>query len=105
MKETSLRDWRNAYLKELKANSKDAKDNEAVKISALPAMKRGRPPLLGVKMDECLQNLILRMRERGTAIGTTVVVGIGRGLMFKNKTSFGLGEVELTRGWARSVLR
>ena len=51
-------------MKELNANSKDAKDNEAIKVTALPAMKRGRPPLLGVKMDNCLQDLIVGMRER-----------------------------------------
>ena len=47
------------------------KDNEAIKVTALPAMKRGRPPLLGVKMDNCLQDLIVGMRERGTAFART----------------------------------
>ena len=49
------------------------KDNEAIKVTALPAMKRGRPPLLGVKMDNCLKDLIVGMRERGTAYARTQV--------------------------------
>ena len=48
------------------------------------------------------------MRSRGAAIGTSIVAGIGRGVLLKhNKASleeFG-GTVCLTKDWAKNVLR
>ena len=44
---------------------------------------QGRPPLLGEKADDYLQKLIIAMREQGALIGTSVVVGIGRGVLLK----------------------
>ena len=57
-------------------------------VATLPAKKRGRPPLLGERLDGYLQQLIKSMRERGTPIGTGVIVGIGQGILMKhNKAS------------------
>ena len=54
------------------------------------------------------KKVIIAMRERGTPIGTTTVVGIGRGVVLKtDKTileEFG-GPVKLNKEWAKSVLR
>ena len=48
------------------------------------------------------------MRSRGTAIGSSVVVGIGRGILLKHDRAsldeFG-GPIKLNKEWARSVLR
>ena len=37
--------------------------------------------LLGTKMDECLQQLLLGMRSRGTPVGTTAVMGAAQGIL------------------------
>ena len=106
LKETTLRDWKKVYEKELKDKCKDVKPGEPVIIKLLPTKKRGRPPLLGSKLDKHLQAIIVAMREKGTAIGTTVLVGIAKGLILKHRMCFsGSEEIRLNREWARSVLR
>ena len=48
------------------------------------------------------------MRERGAPISTSVVVGIGRGVLLKmNKACLGEfgGTVNLNKEWAKSILR
>ena len=108
LKETSIRDWRNAYQKIVNEKSKDAKVGEAIVIKMLPGKKRGRPPGLGRSLDEKLQEMIHSLRERQTAISSTVVAGLGQGLLLKhNKTllnEYG-GPLELNKSWAHSVLR
>ena len=108
VKRSSVSDWKRAYEKELQAKSKDTEPGKAVMVEALPLKNRGRPPLLGHKMDKALQNYIIGMRSRGTPIGTTVVVGIGRGLILKDQKThpeYFINPDVLTRDWARSVLR
>ena len=69
---------------EVNIKCKFAKPGEAVVVSALPGKKRGRPPILGVNLDGVLQERIISMRIQQTAISTSVVVGIGRGLLLKH---------------------
>ncbi len=66
---------------EVNIKCKFAKPGEAVVVSALPGKKRGRP---GVNLDGVLQERIISMRIQQTAISTSVVVGIGRGLLLKH---------------------
>ena len=52
LKESSVRDWQDAYLKDFKEKSQEAKSGEKVVVTALSSKKRGRPVLLGSKLDE-----------------------------------------------------
>ena len=70
MKDSSIRDWRNLYVKELEEKRKMAKIGEEVSVTTLSTKKRGKPPLLGERLDIHLQQLILNMRSRGTPVGT-----------------------------------
>ena len=47
--ESSVRDWRNLYRRELTIKAKEVKVGEEICIDALPSKKRGKPPLLGYK--------------------------------------------------------
>lgn len=108
VKETSIRDWKRAYERELKRKCESSAPGQAVVVKALPVKKRGRPPLLGEKMDKSLQELILSMRGRGSPITTTITVGLARGLLLKSKNLSLDGfadSPELSREWAKSVLR
>ena len=49
--ESSIRDWRNLYRRELALKSGEVKVGQEICIDALPSKKRGRPPLLGEKLD------------------------------------------------------
>ena len=75
VKETSVKDWKKAYGKELKERCKCAA-LEDVRVESLPCKKCGRPPLLSEKLDKYLQELIVEMRSRGTPIGSTIVVAV-----------------------------
>ena len=87
VKESSIRDWRRMYEKELKDKKQGAQPGIDIVVSASPLKKRGKPPLLGFKLDKYLQEMFTAMRNRGTPIGTRIVQGIGCGLMLKHQKS------------------
>ena len=64
--------------------------------------------MLGAKLDLTQQERIVAMRERGTPIGSSTVIGIGRGIILKHERSslneFG-GLITLNKDWAIGVLR
>ena len=47
VKDSSVRDWKKMYEKELKERSKNAGIGEEVSVESLPDKTGGRPPLLG----------------------------------------------------------
>ncbi len=105
VKETSVRDWKRLFEKELK---KKYDQGEDVVVNHLPVKERGRPPLLGNRLDTYLKELICSMRSRGTPIGTRIVVAVARGILMKHEKKlleeFG-GHVKLGKEWAKSFLR
>ena len=107
LKQSTVRDWRNLYLKELRTKKMLAKVGKEVLVKTLTFKKRGRPPLLGVKLDKYLQQLISAMRSQGTPIGTNIVIATGRGILLKHSKSSleeNGGTIKLNKEWARSVL-
>ena len=86
---------------------KSTEPGKAVTVNSLDGRKRGRPPLLGTKLDLLLQERIIAMRERGTSIGSGTVIGMGRGILLKHEKSslhkFG-GPITLNKDWAGGVL-
>ena len=102
-KESSVRDWQDAYLKDFKEKSQEAKPGEKVVVTALSSKKRGRPVLLGSKLDGHLQHLLVGMKARGTSVGTTVVMGVAEGILMKYKSQFKSG-IKSNKEWAQSIL-
>ncbi len=47
-------------------------DEEDLSVNILPFKKRGRPLLLGDKLDKAVQNYIIKMREKGAPITKAV---------------------------------
>ena len=94
-----------AYIISLRENRASQSD---VELTVLPVLKRGRPLLLGDKLDAKLQLYLKKIREGGGGISTRIVVAAARGLlMSSNKTQleeFG-GHVRLNQHWAYSLLR
>ena len=99
LKESSVRNWRDAYLREFNDKLKKAKPGGEVSVKELSSKKRGRPVLLSAKMDECLQQLLLVMRSRGTPVGTTVVIGAAQGILMKHKSKCN-SDIRLKKEWA-----
>ena len=106
-KESSVQDWMKVYERELRIcdKIKNASPGVPVTVTTLPKKSRGRPPLIGKKLDEKLQEKIVSMREHQAAISSSVVVGIGLLKYDKSLLSDFRGPIELNKEWAHSVLR
>ena len=108
VKESTVRDWKKIYERVLKEKCAIAEPGDEVTVLSLPCKPRGRPTLLGENLDKDLQQLVLELRSRGSPISTSVVLGLGRGLLLKHNkrmlVEFG-GSIQLNKEWARSVFR
>ena len=51
LKESTVHDWKKAYKFNLREKQKSTEPGEAVVMSNLEGKKRGRPPLLGTRLD------------------------------------------------------
>ena len=104
--ESTIRGFMKAYLAEV--SRKRRADEADLSVDILPTKKRGRPLLLGDKMDTVVKKYIIKMREKGAPITTAVVIASARGLLTcMDRTrlqEFG-GPATLTKAWAQSLLR
>ena len=90
---------KNNYLASLKTDQ-DSKQ--------LLGKKRGRPLMIGVDLDQQVQDYIFYLRKEGAVINTHVVIGIGKGIVMgkdSNLLACNGGGIVLTKDWARNVLR
>ena len=49
-------------------------------VTEIPLKKRGRPLLLCIRLDNQVQEYIMKLREYGCVVNTTIVVAAARGL-------------------------
>ena len=99
IKESSVSTWKKKYLAEVKRRK------SAVK--SLPVKKRGRPLLLGTKLDDDVKSYVKAVREAGGVITTSITIAAAtaivrqadRNLLFENG-----GPITLTTNWAKSLL-
>ena len=77
-------------------------------VKELPMKKRGRPYLLGEKLDEQIRQYLTTLRKAGAVINTAIVLACAEGLV-KSENSNLLacngGHIVLTRDWGKSILR
>lgn len=83
-----MRDWKKLYEQEVKrlhsfTSIENKLEKQPIIVKQLPERKHGRPPLLGEKLDNFLQEFIIALRSKGAPINTNVVISIGRGIMLK----------------------
>lgn len=64
VKESSIRDWRKSYEKELKEKFSRSKAGDIVSVN----------PLLALKLDEQLQSKVLSMRTHQAVINSNIVL-------------------------------
>ena len=104
LKESSVRTWRNLYQTELSRKRKVKDDSD---ILELPQKKKGRPLLLGDKLDDQVKSYVQYLRTKGTPVNTAVVLGIASGIV-KNHDSGLLasngGHIVLGKPWAKHLL-
>jgi len=77
----------------------------ATKLETKP---RGRPLLLGEELDTLVQEFINNPRAAGEVVNTTIVMGATEGIVSYcdiSKLSSHGGHIEITKSWAKSLLR
>ena len=108
LKKSTVRDWKTAYESQLKTKFINAKEGQTPSVDILDSKKRGRPPLLGVKLDHQVQDKILSLWAHQAAINSGVVISVARALLLKHNkallSEFG-GPLTLEKEWARQLLR
>ncbi len=104
LKETTIRGWRDSYIKEIK---KRKMENKPVNVTKLPEKRRGRPLLLGEELDRQVQAYITALRSNGAVVNTAIVKACAEGIV-RSKDSNLLfskgGHIALTKDWAKSIL-
>ena len=103
--ESTVRLFRNQFRKELVKRREEDAD---ASISELHLKKRGRPVLLGDRLDSMVQKYVSDTRKVGGAVSTAIVRAGARGILLNQDKSrlaeFG-GPATLTKAWAISVLK
>ena len=64
LKESTIRGWKNAYLKELESRKRSGSELD---VKTLPQKKTGRPLILDEETDKEIQQYLLVLREAGGA--------------------------------------
>ena len=77
-------------------------------VKCLPTKSQGRPLLLGLELDEIVQDYIKSLRVAGGVINCTIVVAAANGIVkakdISQLSSHG-GNIVITKAWARSLLK
>ena len=101
LKENTVRDWVKAYNKELRSKCASTETGGDLAVTKLPSKKRGRPFLLGEKVDREVQTIIRTMRDHGAVVNTSITIATATGVVRKRDKSL---EPLLTKHWAKSLL-
>lgn len=66
------------YLQGVRENRKR---DDSCDVDELPLRKRGRPVLLGDRLDRMVQEYLLKLREGGGVVSARVVIGAAQGMI------------------------
>ena len=81
---------------------------EAVEPVTLPAKKKGRPFLLGDELDRQVQAYIMRLRDAGCVVNSTIVIiSTATGMVKKHNSNLlatNGGPLTLKKSWANCLL-
>lgn len=105
VKESSVRTWRNNYLRDLQIRKEEGRE---MVVKKLPYKKRGRPLLLGDYLDEQLRAYVAEIRQIGLVVNTSVLIAAAKGLVLHHDSNWlreNGGHLELSTHWAKGRLR
>ena len=105
LKENTLRDWRNAYRLEMRKRVRDGSKGD-INITELPQKKKGRPLLLGEKLDKQVQAYLTSFRESGAVVNTAITMACAEGIVRNadsNKLAVNGGHILITKDWAKKT--
>ena len=110
LKENTVRDWRDAYRRELKKKVEEASRDEhiEIKVDKLPEKRRGRPLLVGEALDTQVQDYLLFLRQKGAVVNTSIAMGCAEGIVASfdaNMLAHNGGHIVITKTWAKSLMQ
>lgn len=97
-------DWKDAYLSELMGKRLAGYDSDVL----LPSKKMGRPLLLGNDIDKQVQAYITYLRSGHSVVNTAIVLAVAEGIVKgidPNLLAGHGGSINLTKDWAKSLMR
>ena len=103
VKSSSVSTWKNKYLKEMKRMTRSG---EEPIVKCIPLKKRGRPLLIGEKLDTEVKSYIRAVRECGGVITTAITIAAATAIVRKedrNLLAENGGPITLTKTWAKSL--
>ena len=106
LKVTSVHTWKTKYLAELNRKRK-AGEADDLTVKSLPVRKRGRPLLLGEKLDSQVKSYIQAVRGGGGVVTTSITMAAATAIVQKaDRTLLGEngGPITITNNWAKSLL-
>ena len=101
LKETSVRGWKDGYLKELQVQERKC---EPISISELPEKRRGRPLMLGKQLEKEVQSFIKAIQDSGGVVNTQIVIATTRGVIMSHDVNLlaeNGGYMNITKDWAK----
>ena len=102
-----MRDWIEAYQKELWRKRTLADIGDELKVKELPMRKWGRPCLLRGSLDAEVQTILKAMCQSGAVVNTSIAVATATGAVSKRNKSLLVengGLLKLMKNWAKSLL-
>lgn len=96
---------KNDYRKKVKNN---LEQRILAEIKTLPTKVRGRPLMLGEKIDDEVKQFIKNLRTSGGVVNTTIVVAAAQGIVGAENRALlkeNGGHMDINRDYARSLMR
>ena len=89
LKENTVRDWIKVYRKEIQKQQSSTKigDDRSFVVAELTGKKRGRPVMLGEKIDAEIRTIIRAMRDSGAVVNTSIAIATAVGVLRKRDKS------------------
>lgn len=106
VRESSVRTWKLKYRAEVSRMQRNGETND-LEVKSLPVKKRGRPLLLGEKLDDEVKCYIRAVRERGGVITTSITMAAATAIVKRadrNLLAENGGPISITTNWAKSLL-
>ena len=107
LKESSVRTWKKLYIAELEKKKRNGKSGDDLTVKELVDKKRGRPYLLGEKLEMQTRAYLQTLRANGAVVNTSIAIGCAEGLVMNedsNLLASNGGHIVLTKHWAKYLL-
>ena len=100
--ETTVRRFKDEYLKQLAKEKHTGKS-----VEALPTKRKGRPLLVGAELDTAIQDYLKSLRLAGGVVNTIITLGAAEGIIsarYPGKLQRNGGDLCIGKDWAKSLM-